>query len=494
MPTDPEAPAPRALAPADGTGWSRGTHVVPDASRITPPMLHPDSPVTNPLSLRVELDVGFPLEELESPSHPIVTSRAEHRHEVWLDDVPADRDFVLRWRPERGREPRAAIFSEEHEGEYYALLMVLPPEHDTGEARLARETVFVIDTSGSMGGASMPQARAALDLALDQLAPDDSFDVIAFSDSPRRLFSGPEPASAERLREAHRFVTGLEASGGTNMLAALELALRSDHDPGPRVRQVVFITDGAVGNEAELFGIIQSDLGASRLFMVGIGSAPNAYLLNRAASFGRGTATLIGSQAEVQDRMAELFRKIESPVLRDIEVHWNDEVEMWPERVPDLYAGEPLLVAARLQRFVGEVRLLGHRNGRPLDVRLPLTPGAAESGIRKLWARRKIAHWMAQGSAGASPEAIRQQVLAIALEHQLLSKFTSFVAVDTTPTRPAGAPGAKSNVPNLGPAGFDPDLVPGVLPQGATPAPLLFELGSLALALAGALGWAGRRA
>jgi Ca-activated chloride channel family protein len=350
----------------------------------------------------------------------------------------------------------------------------------------------VIDTSGSMGGGSIEQARAALHLALDHLALGDSFNVIAFDSSARPLFRVSEPVSAASVRDAHAFVDRLVASGGTEMLSALRLAL---HDPlrdSRRVRQVVFITDGSIGNEAELFAAIERDLGDSRLFMVGIGSAPNAYLLNRAASFGRGTATTIGSLLEVQDRMEAFFRKIESPVLSDLELHWNDEVEMWPQRLPDLYAGEPVVVAAKLARFVGDVRVTGERDGRAFDMRLPLTPGAPERGIHKLWARRKIAHWMGRRAFGVDSEEIRENVLATALEHQLVSRYTSLIAVDVTPRRSLSAAGARSNVPNHGPVGFDPNLVPGVLPKGATPAPLLLWLGSLLLLAANGLRSKGR--
>jgi Ca-activated chloride channel family protein len=493
-----EAPEPppqsQQLGSPDGTGWARATALVPDAARITPWMLHPDSPVVNPLSLHVELDAGLPLARLASPSHPVETTRlGGHRFEAWLRDVPADRDFVLQWAPVPGQEPRAAIFSEEYEGEHYVLLMLLPPDDDAAAPRIAREAVFVIDTSGSMGGASIEQARAALHLALDHLAPDDRFEVVAFDDAPTPLFGASRPASAANVERAHRFVDRLRASGGTEMLAALELALADAQESAPGLRQVVFVTDGAIGNEAQLFAAIQRGIGRSRLFTVGIGSAPNAYFLNRAAGFGRGTATLIGSQAEVQERMEALFRKIESPALTDLDVHWNDEVEMWPQRVPDLYAGEPVLVTARVQRFVGEVRLAGRRGERPFEVRLPLTPGAPGRGIHKLWARREIAHWMGQETAGVDPQEVRRKVLAVALAHQLVSRFTSLVAVDVTPRRPLGAAGAASNVPNHGPAGFDPTLVPGVLPRSATPAPALLWLGSGSLMLAAGLFAGGRR-
>jgi len=484
----------RLLGSPDGSGWSRPTPSVPDAPRITPWLLHPDSPVRNPLSLRLQLDAGFPLARLDSPSHPVETAQLGRGvHEVWLGDVPAQRDFVLRWAPERTHEPRAAVFSEEREGEHYALLMLIPPEDDSAAAPLAREAIFVIDTSGSMAGTSIEQARAALQLALEHLGPDDSFNVIAFDSAPRALFRRSQPASPEKLRSAQRFVDQLAASGSTEMLAAMQMALRDSSDDAGRLRQVVFITDGSIGNEAQLFAAIRQRIGRSRLFTVGIGSAPNAYFLNRAALFGRGTSTRIGAPDEVRERMQALFRKIESPVLTDLELHWNDAVEMWPERVPDLYAGEPVVVAARLQRFVGELVLRGRRGERSFELRLPLAPGAAESGIHKLWARRKIAHWMGQRSAGVDAEQIREQVLAVALEHQLVSKFTSLVAVDVTPRRPVSAPGSGSQVPNRGPAGFDPRLVPGVLPQGATPASALLWLGSGALLLAVGLWRSERR-
>jgi Ca-activated chloride channel family protein len=487
-----------------GTGWAPATDAVPDAARITPPMLHPDDPTTNPLHLRLLLDAGFPLARIDSPSHDVrLRELGGDRFEVSLEDVPADRDFVLRWAPERGAEPRAALFSEAFLGERYVLLMLLPPQPTRAARRMPREAVLVIDTSGSMGGTSITQARAALHLALERLAPEDTFNVIAFDDRPRSLFDQSVPVSAGSLRRAHAFVDGLVASGGTEMKAALERALHEDENllrGEPRLRQVVFITDASIGNEAQLFAAIQRDLGRSRLFMVGIGSAPNAYFLNRAATLGRGTATVIGSPGELRERMDELTAKIESPMLGDLELHWNDEVEMWPARVPDLYAGEPVVVTARVPRFVGDVVITGRRSqgaddgdDRAFEMRLPLTPGTAERGIHKLWGRRKIAHWMMQRGTGLDPKLIREQVLDVALEHQLVSAFTSLVAVEVTPRRPASAPGAGTNVPNASPAGSDPTLVAGVLPQGATPAALLLRGGALALGVAALLAWAERR-
>jgi Ca-activated chloride channel family protein len=491
VPGGGEAQGPaRSRSSGSGTGWSPATGPVSDAPRITPPLLQPGAVaagVTNPLDLRVVLDVGFSIRELTSPTHAIDAALVDESHlEVWVHGVPADRDFVLRWVPWRGHEPSAAIFSEERGGEHYALLMLLPPEEGSPR-RIDREAVFVVDTSGSMGGRPILQARRALRMALERLAPGDTFNVIAFASGVRSLFLESRVASEANLQRADEFVDGLDASGGTEMMPALELALRDPLGDTRRLRQVIFITDGSIGNEDALFAAIQRHLGRSRLFMVGIGAAPNAYFLNRAAVFGRGTATSISGHGELRERMEALFAKIESPMLRDLTIHWNDEVEVWPQRLPDLYAGEPVLVTARLQRFVGEVRVFGRRGEAPFELSIPLTPGEPERGIHKLWARRKIAHWMQLGSAGLDPEKVRDAVLSVALDHGLVSKFTSLVAVDVTPLRPRSARGACTNVAGLGPAGSDPSLLPGLLPQGATPAPALVWLGSGALLLAAGL-------
>src|SRR5690606_8609727 len=137
------------------------------------------------------------------------------------------------------------------------------------------------------------------------------------------LFGASRDATRENVRRAIRWVASLEARGGTEMKAALRLALNGREDPD-HVRQVVFLTDGAVGNEAALFRLLRERLGGSRLFTIGIGSAPNSHFMTRAAQLGRGTFTYIGRIEEVGERMGELFAKLESPVLKSLEVRWPE--------------------------------------------------------------------------------------------------------------------------------------------------------------------------
>ena len=487
-------------------GAGPGTEARPP---VTPVVLAASAPV-HPVRLTVELDAGFRVERMGSASHQIEVVRAGRSpggghpvYRVELADAPvaADRDFVLEWAPAIGREPGAALFTEELDGETYALLMLMPPTVRRSAAEAPpREAVFVIDTSGSMMGESIEQARSALRFALGRLRLEDHFNVIRFDSTTSALFPESLPAGDRALAEARRFVDGLRADGGTEMLPALELALSGRPVPGA-VRQVVFVTDGAVGNEAELLARIRSRLGPSRLFTVGIGSAPNGHFMRRAAEEGRGTFTYIGRTDDVGPMMAELFGKLESPVLTGLELDWGVAgVEAWPERLPDLYAGEPVVIAARLPAGAvaagTEAVLRGSIGVRPLELRRELGgSGAAlgeraaavgRPGVAKLWARRKIAALSARALEGVPADEVRGAIVEVALRHHLVSQHTSLVAVDLTPARPAEEAVRSRRLPVALPAGWEAAAIVGTLPQGGTGSRLLALLGALLLALAGA--------
>jgi Ca-activated chloride channel family protein len=363
--------------------------------------------------------------------------------------------------------------------------MVVPPSEEFVETvRLPRETVFVIDTSGSMGGASIAQAREALLMALDQLRAEDFFNIIEFDSSFTTLYPESRPAMPAALAEARRWVERLQANGGTEMMAPLLAALADPAEHTP-LRQVIFITDGCVGNEDALFSAIDRELGRSRLFTVGIGSAPNSHFMERAAGFGRGSFTHIGTPAEVVRKMSELFAKLENPVLADIELVWPDpDAEAWPERVPDLYAGEPVVVTALLGTIHGELVTTGVRAHQGWEQRLPLGVGSERSGIHRLWARRKIAALMDMRARGVPEDEVRTQVVEVAMAHRLVSKYTSLVAVDVTPSRPTAEALEGGAMPTNLPAGWQYEKVFGSLPRGATSG-RLYLLTALAALLAG---------
>jgi Ca-activated chloride channel family protein len=467
-----------------GSGWAANTDQVPDAARITPPVRRPDGELHNPVSISVELNAGMDLLALDSRYHPVDIESSNGRYRINLQQgpVPADRDFVLSWRPAVGSEPRAALFVDDsHKRGRHALLMVMPPEAEAAATQgLSRQLVFVIDTSGSMDGPSIRQAREAVAMALTRLRPQDVFNVIQFNSVTEALFPAPREATQENIAAARKYVANLRATGGTEMAPALSLALRQP-DVGQDLRQVVFLTDGAVGNEIELFSIIERELGDSRLFTIGIGSAPNGYFMSRAARFGRGTHTFIGKTSEVEEQMAALFEKLERAVMRDITVQWPaaSDVQMWPERIPDLYAGEPLLLAIRGD--AAKVLINGRFAGKPWQAELTLTGGQSNPAVPVLWARRKIADLMAAQIDGGDGETTRKQVVDTALDYHLVSKYTSLVAVDVTPARVKEQLLRKRNIASNLPHGWNYDKVFGGLPATGTPSYLWLLAGSLLL-------------
>ena len=244
-----------------------------------------------------------------------------------------------------------------------------------------------------MGGTSIAQAKASLLYALGRLKPSDRFNVIRFDNTMDMLFSDAMPADAEHVAQAKAFVSALEARGGTEMVTPMKAAL-TDRRGGDAntVRQVIFLTDGEIGNEQQLFETIGALRGRSRVFMVGIGSAPNSFLMTRAAELGRGTFTHIGSAEQVEERMRALFGKLESPAVTNLTATFSAaRPDSTPAVIPDLYRGEPVALAVKLSALAGTLEIKGMIGDRPWVVTLPLASAAEGRGLSKLWARRKIA-------------------------------------------------------------------------------------------------------
>lgn len=460
-----------------------------------------DEPAINRMHITARLDAGMPLAAVSSSYHEIVLSRSKGNYEIHLAEGSSamDRDFVLHWKPVTGSQPAAAVFTQRVGDSEYGLLMLVPPELSDAaqESALSRELIFVIDTSGSMGGVSIEQAKASLTLALAQLRTQDSFNIIEFNSKMRMLFREPMTASRHATQKASEFVRTLEAGGGTEMLPALQAALSSPksmqtESTREHVRQVIFITDGAIGNEAQLFEEIVNTVGDSRLFTVGIGSAPNSWFMRKAAQFGKGTHTHIGDVSEVTKKMQVLFDQISTPLATKLQVSWPAEVEAYPQRIPDLYQGQPLLVAFKMggEKAVDEITVSGSlaRQQWSRHVQFDKTGAGDESqslaeasGIASIWALRKIDSLLDQKLMGADEIQVKANVLGIALEHSLLSPYTSFVAVEERVSRPKGAPLRSEALPNTQPKGQSMQQV--TYPKTATTAPANLFLGGFFLFL-----------
>ncbi len=441
--------------------------VVKDADKVTPPVIHPKFGKINPVSLSVKLKAGVSLAAVESAYHTAKVERPDAQSaNVTLDgNVPADRDFVLNWKVAANAMPQATLFRETIGADNYYLAMIVPPA-TTAKVRQPREAIFVIDNSGSMAGESMRQAKAALILGLSKLKPEDKFNVIRFDDTFDVLFKTAVPANETNLKVATNFVDGLDANGGTEIYAALQAAL-ADLTPKDtsRLRQVIFLTDGAVSNEDQVLEEIGKSLGRSRLFTVGIGSAPNSFLMEHIASQGRGTFTHIGSESEVVERMAELFNKLESPVMTDLRVADGVKLETSPNPIPDLYSGEPVVLTAVTGSQSGKVNLTGRIGTKPWSTTLDLSTAVEGSGVSKLWARSKISGIESLRYKGGKEGDIDAAVLKVALDHHLVSRLTSLVAVDVTPSRPVGEALNSHDMPTNLPHGWNFEKVFGEDPS-----------------------------
>lgn len=470
-----------------GGGWADDTARVPDASRITPPVLHPREGKINPVTLSVDFAPGFPVARVTSLYHPVVVTDADTDTDIHgaktitlaEGDVPADRDFVLEWMPKPSLTPATSLFAEQRGDDVYLFATLTPPTAEQEAPHLPRDVVFVIDTSGSMGGTSIGQAKAGLLLALERLTPADRFNVIQFNSRTDSLYGELKPWTGETLRQARAYVDRLNADGGTNIRPALRQALDGETPPG-RLKQVIFLTDAAVGNEAELFDDIARRLGDARLFTIGIGTAPNSYFMRKAAELGRGTFTYIGDITEVGERMTELLRKLEQPALTDIAVRWPDglpaSVEMYPATVPDLYAGVPVTFSARLagtklDQLSGELAIEGLDGDGAWRNGIDIGQARVADGVAAVWARAKLSAIEDGQWRGGDPASVREAATAHALAYDLVSSYTSLVAIDEDVVRPREEPLASTQVPTNLPHGWVHEKVFGPTGDGGATLP-----------------------
>jgi Ca-activated chloride channel family protein len=411
----------------------------------------------NPTRIHIQLDAGVNLAELGSTYHEIqINQTGETRYSIATigESIVSDRDFELVWQPELSAQPQLSLFTEQGNergkeqpaGDHYTMLTLLPPDLSYLQEKIqARDMIFVLDISGSMSGTSIEQAKASLLTAIDGLSDIDRFNIIWFNDRTGSLFPEVVTASTQYKDYANQFILRLQADGGTEMLPALKLALSKQEKFSP-LRQVVFLTDGNISNEAELIELIDKQLGDSRLFTIGIGSAPNAYFMRKAANKGRGTFTYIGDLNEVQEKTATLLKKLETPALVNLQLVIDgnpvlqNTIEVFPSIIPDLYAGEPLTLFIRSREMPKNITLTGDYGNSEWQSSASMKE-SAKNGISIAWAREKIASLMDRQHASATDaerQQLRQEVVETALQHHLVSRFTSLVAVDVTPLNDSG--------------------------------------------------------
>ncbi|MDE0002200.1 MAG: VIT domain-containing protein [Rhodospirillaceae bacterium] len=423
--TDPVAALPRAP-------------IQPDSSGVAVQYLRPGERSGHDIGISVELDAGVEIEAIEA-SHFIDEVRTgDSTATIMLANrttIP-NRDFVLDFKVAGARIKSNLLTYEDPDepGQGYFTMMLFPPAHLENLARHPVEMVFVLDCSGSMSGVPIAQAKSAVVSALDRLESDDTFQIIRFSDNASRFGVEPVAATPGNIERAKRYIDSLDGAGGTMMIEGIRAALNFPHDT-ERLRFVTFLTDGYIGNEAEILREIHASIGASRIFSFGVGSSVNRYLLERMAIIGRGAVAYLGLEDSGADVMNDFLKRISHPALSDVNIRWGDMriSDVYPSRLPDLFVGRPVVVTGKYRGEPGGLYVGGRAGGERIEFGVQSDGGDAHSFLPQIWARLRIADLMDRRVGATDPYAEFEGLIRqTALDYELMSDYTAFVAVDAS--------------------------------------------------------------
>jgi len=417
-------------------GWAPDTDQVPDASRITPPVLRPEERTGHDISLTLHLDAGVPAYDVACKSHEIQSvDTGDGTAAITLapHDTLPNKDFDLSWRV-AGERPEAGVLSYQDQRSGYFTLIVQPKANFEVAEIMPKEMVFCLDTSGSMSGLPIEKSKEVVKRCLAQMGPRDTFQVIRFSGDSGTFAPAPVPATPDNVEKAIAFINKLEGSGGTEMLGGIEASLAFPANPN-QVRIVAFLTDGYVGNEPEILARIQRKLGTARIFAFGIGSSVNRYLLTKMGEMGRGTAQFVRFDENPDEAVQTFVERIARPYLTDLSIDWGglEVADLCPSYVPDLFADQPMVLHGRyLQPGKGTVTIRGRAAGQPWQTAVEVDftqPNPENEAIGVLWARTAIEDFTDQMHQSSDP-ALVQKVTDLAIAYRLMSPYTSFVAVE----------------------------------------------------------------
>lgn len=436
----------------DVSGESGGTEaVVTDADKITPPITPEGTRAGHDISLEVNIDAGMPIGAVTSRLHPVKVDKpdARHAHVVLADAATLpNKDFILQWKT-AGRELQSGVLTHAtKQGGYFSLVLQPPAVPDSEELK-SRDIIFVIDQTGSQSGLPIRKAKEVMRYLIQNMNPDDGFQLLGFNTDVYPCFSGLVGNTPANVSKALKWLEPIEGGGGTDILRAAEYALNIPERPG-RQRIICYLTDGYIGNEEQVIAKVKQDRNKAHLFTFGIGNSVNRMLIDGMAKAGEGTPEYVDLNKSGEEAGARFYRRIAKPLLTNIKVQWAgvDVSDVFPTPVPDLFmAGRPVIFKGRYAHGgKGTAVITGQMDGKPYrqEVALDLpAKKASGSALASIWAREKIAgledsDWQGVLSGNPNPD-IKERIIQTALDYRLMTKYTSFVAVQQKIVNPGGA-------------------------------------------------------
>jgi len=428
-----------------GTGWAPDTDIVPDASRITPPVLKPGERTGHDIALSVKLDAGVPIQNVHSSSH-VIDTQTINRHEKQIqlhqaDTIP-NKDFVLRY-DVAGKAPEMATIAHHDERGGFFTLMIQPQRTVTDAQVVPRELIFIVDTSGSMRGFPIEKSKEAMRMLIKGMRSTDTFNVVRFAGDTGTLWDKPMPYTQANIEQALRYVESFRGRGGTEMRKGILDALAQPAADG-YLRIAFLLTDGYVGDEFRIFQAIEKERRGARVFSLGVGASVNRYLLDRAAEIGRGEAFYVRQDENSDKVIKQFFQRVDRPALAHIEIDWGnlDVTKLSP--VPDLWAGQPIRIHGRYTKggeetIVVRGQLANQAYEQRLRVKLPQNAPAHEA-IASVWARQQVRQLMRQMVRAGQTKELIEKVTQLGLTFRLMTQWTSFVAVEEKVVNVDGKP------------------------------------------------------
>lgn len=414
------------------------------------------------ISLDIAIDAGVPLASLSSETHETEVERSTaSRALVRLKDLKTipNKDFILKYQV-AGPAINDAVLAHRSERGGFFTLILQPPQRVSAEDVMPKELVFVVDTSGSMSGFPIEKAKETASLALDNLYPHDTFNLITFSGDTRILFSEPVPATPDNLDKAKKFLSAHNGDGGTEMMKAIKASLKPS-DSQHHVRIVCFMTDGHVGNDMQIIAEVKKYKNA-RVFAMGFGGSPNRYLLDNMAEYGRGEVDYIPDGGDSSAVAKRFHDRVRNPLLTDISIEWSPTLpvtDIYPKRVPDLFSAKPLILSGRyVHGGNGTIVLKGKMAGEDFVRVTPVALPEAQNEhdvLATLWARRKVDDLMSNEMASLQSKEKSEEITQLGLKFKLMTQYTSFLAVDEVIFTGIEQP-RPANVPLHVPAGTIP--------------------------------------